>query len=598
MRFLYIDSQGKEVPIPSVDALALRVELGAITETTQFYDSAADRWAPAGEHEIFRSLQREAEEKSSGYVAPPPPPLAPPPVPRVAPPPPPGPAAPEAPAPEASAPEASAPEASAPEASAPPKVAESEKTRAPDPFEAIEGPGGEEAPAPEATPEPASSGGSHDVFGGLDFGLTLDDSEVVPAEEASSSEADDVDLVEVEPTTEAQASEKGASQGSDFEGFGGALLEDEDEEGEEEEEEEGEAAEPAARPPAAEGGLEIEGVLAASYGFEGSGAGAVSEERIETEASLAELDHDQTSEWALREEPAPEVGEREPSPERPTRSGAAGGEGGERPPRARPAAPVATRSSKAPALLGAGVAIVLLGVGWFGWNAVRGEPEAVVEEEVDPPVAIPELPAELEPRIHEVAALALADWGAAIRDTLPLQLGVPAEPDGAWLGSQYMADASRFASVGNYWSALDGQLTAIESREQEMFLAFYGEGLVDSTGAVDPDAEVLTERAGAGFQAARPDRRVVYRQLRAVIDAAAGLHEFLLENEDLIDYRPEATRDPVLEAVPETPALGDEMWDRVDEITTALDRLGALEKITTERLMGLVAGKVQEIGIR
>ena len=587
MRFLYIDSQGKEVPIPGVDALALRIELGAITETTQFYDSAADRWAPAGEHEVFRSLQREAEKKSSGYVAPPPPSMAAPPVPRAAP---------------ATAPDPADPEASAPEASAPP--ADLEETRAPNPFEALEGPGGGEAPAPEAAPEPASSGGGQDVFGGLDFGLTLDDAAVAPAEEASSTETDDADLVEVESPPEAPASGTGASGGFDFEGFGGALLEDDDdedenEEREEEEEEEVEAAEPAAGPPAAaDGGLEIEGVLAASYGFEDSGAGAVSEERIETDAPMAELDHDQTSERALHEEPAPGEEEREPSPQLSTRSGAGGGDGGESPPRARPAAPVASRSSKAPALLAAGVAIVLLGVGWFGWNAVRGEPEAVVEEEVDPPVAIPELSAELEPRMREVAALALADWVAAIRDTLPLQLGVPAEPDGAWLGSQYMADASRFASVGDYWSALDGQLTAIESREQEMFLSFYRERLVYSTGAVDADAEVLTERAGAGFQAARPDRRVVYRQLRAVIDAAAGLHEFLLENEDRIDYRPEATRDPVLEALPETPALGDEMWDRVDDITTALDRLGALEKVTTERLMGLVMGKVQEIGIR
>ena len=72
MRFVYIDSQGKEVPIPTVEALALRIELGAITEATRFYDAAADRWAPAGEHEIFRSLTRELEDKSGGFVAPPP----------------------------------------------------------------------------------------------------------------------------------------------------------------------------------------------------------------------------------------------------------------------------------------------------------------------------------------------------------------------------------------------------------------------------------------------------------------------------------------------------------------------------------------------
>ena len=42
MRFAYIDSNGNEVPIPSVDALALRIELGAITEETELYDAQAD----------------------------------------------------------------------------------------------------------------------------------------------------------------------------------------------------------------------------------------------------------------------------------------------------------------------------------------------------------------------------------------------------------------------------------------------------------------------------------------------------------------------------------------------------------------------------
>ena len=58
MRFTYIDSNGNEVPIASVDALAIRIELGAITEDTQLYDSAADQWGPAHSHEIYHTLQR------------------------------------------------------------------------------------------------------------------------------------------------------------------------------------------------------------------------------------------------------------------------------------------------------------------------------------------------------------------------------------------------------------------------------------------------------------------------------------------------------------------------------------------------------------
>jgi hypothetical protein len=75
MRFAYIDSHGNEVPIPSVDALALRIELGAIGPDTQLYDAQADHWAPASTHEIFHTLSRDAG--ADGFMAPPP--VAPPP---------------------------------------------------------------------------------------------------------------------------------------------------------------------------------------------------------------------------------------------------------------------------------------------------------------------------------------------------------------------------------------------------------------------------------------------------------------------------------------------------------------------------------------
>jgi hypothetical protein len=70
MRFAYMDSQGNEVPIPSIDALALRIELGAIGADTELYDAQADCWGPVHTHEIFHTLSRDAEEE--GFVAPPP----------------------------------------------------------------------------------------------------------------------------------------------------------------------------------------------------------------------------------------------------------------------------------------------------------------------------------------------------------------------------------------------------------------------------------------------------------------------------------------------------------------------------------------------
>ena len=70
MRFAYIDSHGNEISIPSVDALALRIELGAILADTELHDAQADRWGPAHTHDIFHTLSRDAGEE--GFVAPPP----------------------------------------------------------------------------------------------------------------------------------------------------------------------------------------------------------------------------------------------------------------------------------------------------------------------------------------------------------------------------------------------------------------------------------------------------------------------------------------------------------------------------------------------
>jgi hypothetical protein len=50
--------------------------------------------------------------------------------------------------------------------------------------------------------------------------------------------------------------------------------------------------------------------------------------------------------------------------------------------------------------------------------------------------------------------------------------------------------------------------------------------------------------------------------------------------------------------VPDTPELGTEMWNRVDRITESLDALGALDQVTTGRLMDLLVTRLQAIPIR
>ena len=209
MRFVYIDSHGREVPIPTVEALALRLELGAITEATRFYDAAADRWAPAGEHEIFRSLTRELEIKSEGFVAPPP---------------------------GASlSPTSYAPEA--PVAEPQPAATEAEP---------------EASPVPEAADEPPVVSVSDDVLGGLDFGLTIASEptdhvlDASPATQGSDSDSlgletsPDLSIGQDEAPPASVVPESDLPGSVDFGGFGGLLIDDD------QEEEEAEDAPPAA----------------------------------------------------------------------------------------------------------------------------------------------------------------------------------------------------------------------------------------------------------------------------------------------------------------------------------------------------------------
>jgi hypothetical protein len=74
----------------------------------------------------------------------------------------------------------------------------------------------------------------------------------------------------------------------------------------------------------------------------------------------------------------------------------------------------------------------------------------------------------------------------------------------------------------------------------------------------------------------------------------------LVANEDDIEYRPatSSTADPILEAVPSSPALGDRMLDLVGGVTGGLADLGSLDRVTRERLVTALTTRVQEVGIQ
>jgi hypothetical protein len=509
MRFAYIDSQGKEIGIPTLEALQLRIELGAIVASTMFFDQSSDKWAPAGEHEIFRTLQRELEEKEEGgFLAPPIEPVVP----------------------------------TATEAAPPEQVDRSERPAAPS-----------------------------DPLGDLTFELTPLDPEPEDETEPPAGEAED------------------AFDTGDF-----GILELED-------------AEPPDFVPGTPPGpsdLQLEPPLWGSEDF-GDAPPDRAESSFELEQPLSEYSPDDAREWVDQEAEGspppshePAYGSAASEPSRAPRGRDPTGSSGpadDRPraeprsrPRSRPSDRPPERSSRA-GLFGTVLLLALVaGGGWFGWSFFHGTggEGALAGYE---PVEIPSIAPELESLFQDLAPGALSD-AVADMDGIRAAAQLPPEPPPDWLAGRYLANASRYPEVSAYWNALNATLGEMRASEEALFRTAFEARLTSAQiGAEDRGA--LLERALAGFQAARRERDAVFGRLTDVLVASNELHDFLLQNEDAIDYTPAGggiSRDPVLEAVPLTPQLGDEMWDRVDRITSALEVLGALtERVTTERLFSL-----------
>jgi len=609
MRFAYIDSQGSEINIPSVDALAVRIELGAIGPETALYDAQADRWGPAASHEIFHALARDVSGEAFLVPSPPGPdprpesgasveapagpaldtsgqsvpsrPAAPtaadlgltlvPVEPtsgtgtgsaggtdrgkRVRPPPP------EAPdgsdlrfelAPPASASQGGEPEQSAPSA---PTDAHGEVFERPLPFSSRDPRDG-----------PADPGEAAFDFGMPPAGAPLDMVEGDASSRPPGGPARASDDPFAGPFGLEQPLSFGA-EGAAEPGFGGGLeleppMSDFD---------------PSAPPAWMEqngpgrGGFSLgdepvldfqEGAVAGSVSSSGA-AGGLAPGR--EEARLG----------SERGAPPP----RSPSRAAPSRSG--------------PRRPTHRRSARGPLL--AALTLVLLGVGgWYGWNLFVARDAPPTER---PAVVIPSIPDALETPMREFADRAVVGMYAAIEGTV-LGPDALAAPSDEWLAGIYLGNASRYDDVERFWQAIGAFADRLRADETRAFHEAYVALVAASD--FDPEAAALmTERADSGFMATRGARLESYGLLRSLADAALALHDYLTLHEADIAYTPARGfgGNPVEEAVPATAAIGREMWDRVGAITTALDRLGTLDRVTRDRLATVLLARIQAVGI-
>ncbi|HKJ01169.1 MAG TPA: hypothetical protein VJ997_01905, partial [Longimicrobiales bacterium] len=223
----------------------------------------------------------------------------------------------------------------------------------------------------------------------------------------------------------------------------------------------------------------------------------------------------------------------------------------------------------------------------------------VPEVVVLPPVTIPDIPAELLPVMRDLGEAALVDMIDDLRG-MQADFDIPVEPRNDWLAGVYLANASQFADVQGYWEKIEAYVDRVREMDTQVFHEKYVAQLAAAEIGGDTAATLL-ERADSGFLATRDGRFAAYALMDDLVNAALDLHEFLLRNEDRIEYDPAAggvSRDPVVEAIPDSPELGSEMWEMVNRTTEALDALGTLERVTTERLTAVLFDRIRRAGFQ
>ncbi|HZD06524.1 MAG TPA: hypothetical protein VE173_16545 [Longimicrobiales bacterium] len=234
--------------------------------------------------------------------------------------------------------------------------------------------------------------------------------------------------------------------------------------------------------------------------------------------------------------------------------------------------------------------------GWWLWAGGGSDGEATEAEAPAPPV--PELSPELEALVGPVAEAAYGDMLDSLR-AMAAAFDLPAEPNPDWLAGVYLANADAYPDVSGYWDAFRRYLERVRAVDEAAFMDAFAARLGESEIPAG-QRDTVTARVRAGFQAAAADRQAIYEQLGDLVYAATDLHDFLVANGDNITYEPAMgiSRDPVLEAVPATPTLGDEMRKRMGRIPTALDALGTLDRVTTDRILEVFFRRLQSTGIR
>lgn len=570
MRFQYVDRSGRKVEVQSLEGLAARLELGAITPETMLYDAVADRWAPAAEHEFFRSLVRPAGRETALPVTPPglvpspeevepvvegrgaeddPDPAA------VDAPPGSAPGSEDIPAPGASPPEEPEGDASQPDGSD-----EESMSRGPDP----------RAQGSFAEIRDGTGSGASALFGLLD----LDEGAEVSDPFGGELELDVLPDVEAPPADRERGNDPTAPA-ADAPVEGPTLDEPLP----------ADILPPpeAPAPPLAtrgEGpGPRVLSLDELGAGDDGSGAGSTEEAAGEPAGEGGRESGAREGDWRYvpgGPPPRPLKGVEVPGEEdepyfRATRSSpatlAGGGDTGRRP------------ADLLPVLRTGGIALVLALVVWF--VGARWGPWADPRDRV---------PAELQAPFGTAWSGAYGDLLQAF-DAMGRARPLAERPGRDWLEGVYLAYASRYPAEGEYWSGLGALVRDFRLSEDSIFASRVRSRL-EAQRLPDGDRELLLREALRRFEESRPARVRVYAQAEGIAAAAAELHGLLVQHEEEILYEPftvsGVSRDPVIEAVPTNRPLAETMWSLIDRVTRGLQDMDAIMGVSTRGFVDAV----------
>lgn len=238
------------------------------------------------------------------------------------------------------------------------------------------------------------------------------------------------------------------------------------------------------------------------------------------------------------------------------------------PQRSRRTRDAGTRRSVSGAFLGWMLALAVVGIGaLLGPDLVGLAMGSGGAAEEDTEVTGPVLPDTEE----ALSARADARFLGAVRGRIVSLPPIPSE----WLGGRYLANASEYPRIGEVWTAYLVRIREVRAREAELYSAAYLSALDDArvSGA---NRTLRLASAMSRFERESAERTEHYARVEELALAATGLHDLLVEREDLITYEPAVgTRvsvDPILQAAgsdPETQELLEAALDRVLDALSA-----------------------------